>query len=371
MQLSLQNFTSLVQGFAAAVQSSATALVDFAEGAILRAVAEASASTGLWMQYLWLQVLSATRAATSVGPDLDTWMADFGVTRLPAVAASGQVTFSRFTATQQALIPVGANVVTADGTQTFTVIADTTNAAYSAAQGGFVIAAGVASLTCTVQALTPGAAGNVLANTITLLASAVPGVDTVTNAQPMIDGADAETDAALRARFANFLSTRSRATPLAVQYAIQGVQQGLQFTIQENVEPNGTTQMGNFVVTIDDGSGYPSSSLLAAVTTAISAVRPIGSTFTVQAPVVTTASVQLTIASVNKPALLAPVQAAVLAYIDGLGVGATLAYSRIATVAYGVDASITNVSGVTVNGSTADITVGQSGVVKAGTVTVS
>ena len=40
---------------------------------------------GLWMQWLILQVLQCTRAATSNGPDLDSWMADMTLTRLPAV----------------------------------------------------------------------------------------------------------------------------------------------------------------------------------------------------------------------------------------------------------------------------------------------
>ena len=125
MQLSLRSFNALVQSMAAAVEASATQLLDLTVGSTLRAVLEANASIGLWMQWLILQVLRTTRAATSNGADLDSWMADLTLTRLPAVAATGTVTFSRFTPGMSALIPVGALVRTADGTQTFAVSVDT------------------------------------------------------------------------------------------------------------------------------------------------------------------------------------------------------------------------------------------------------
>ena len=143
MQLSLRNFNTLVQNMAAAVEASATQLVDLSVGSTLRAVLEANASIGLWMQWLILLVLRMTRAATSSGGDLDSWMGDFSLARLPAIAATGIVTFSRFTPTVAALIPAGALVRTADGTQTFEISVDTLLTAWSPASNGYVIASGV------------------------------------------------------------------------------------------------------------------------------------------------------------------------------------------------------------------------------------
>ena len=91
---------------------------------------------------------------------------------------------------------------------------------------------------------------------------------------------DAEFDGAFRARFRNFINSRSRATPLAIAYAISSIQQGLSHTVQENQDPSGETRMGCFVVTVDDGSGTPSTPLLSTVQAAVDAVRPIGSVFT-------------------------------------------------------------------------------------------
>ena len=110
---------------AAALQSSATALVDVSVGSVLRAIFEANASIALWMQWLILQVLQTTRASTSSGADLDSWMLDFGLSRLPAVPSAGLVTFSRYTPNLPAKIPFGSIVKTGDGVLSFTVVEDT------------------------------------------------------------------------------------------------------------------------------------------------------------------------------------------------------------------------------------------------------
>ncbi len=373
MQLSLQTFSTLVQNMAAAVQASAAQLLDLTAGSTLRAVLEANASIGLWMQWLILLVLRTTRAATSEGTDLDSWMADFTLTRLPAVAATGTVTFSRFTPGQAALIPAAALVKTGDNTQTFAVTADTSLPAWSANSNGYVVPVGAASMDVPVIALTAGSGGNVQAGTITLLASAIPGIDSVSNASSFQNGLDAESDDAFRSRFQNFLASRSRATPLAVGYAISSIQQGLNYTIQENIDPSGQTHMGNFVVTVDDGSGYPSSALLSTVQTAIEAVRPVGSIFSVEPPTVLTVNASLNItvsAQATKPPIQAAVGNAIESYINGLPIGASLPITRLAQIAYSASPAVINVAEVVINGSTNDVEVPATGVMKAGMVAV-
>ena len=200
MQLQLQNFTTLVQNMAAAVQSAATQLLDITIGSTLRAILEANASIGLWMQWLILQVLQVTRAATSDGADLDSWMADFSVTRLPALAATGFVTVSRFTSTATVFIPAGALVRTADGMQTFAITAAPQHPDFNPVQNGYTLRAGVATLDVPIQATVPGVSSNVLASSISQLATAIPGIDTVTNSASLQNGLDTETDSAVRAR---------------------------------------------------------------------------------------------------------------------------------------------------------------------------
>ena len=372
MQLSLQNFTTLMQNMAASAQAAASQLLDLTIGSTTRAILEANASIALWIQWLIVQVLQTTRAATSSGADLDSWMADMTLVRLPAVAATGAVTFARYTPLSSASIPTGSLVRTVDGSIVFSVVADTNNPAWNSATSSYILPAGVASVTVPVAAQQPGSAGNVQAGTITMLATAIPGVDTVTNGSAFTDGIDAETDAAFRSRFQNFLSTRSRATSAAVGNAIMSLRQGLVYLIQENVDASGNPREGNFVVTVDDGTGSPPASLLTNLFQAVDAVRPLGSTFSVQPPVVTTANISLALAtSGQSQAPIAAVTTAVETFVNGLSIGAPLPLTRLAQIAYDASPLITNVSSLLINGSASDLVPGLAGVIRAGTITVS
>src|ERR1700759_2532194 len=108
MNLSLKGFSQLIEDMSAALQSSATSLIDVSVGSVIRAIFEANASVVLWLQWLVLQVLQTTRASTSTGTDLDSWMADFGLFRLPASASTGTATFSRYAPALSATVPVGS-----------------------------------------------------------------------------------------------------------------------------------------------------------------------------------------------------------------------------------------------------------------------
>ncbi len=344
-----------------AVQAGASTLINLTVGSVLRAIIEAVAGVILWLQGLIIFVATLTRAATSWGGDLDSWMADYGFKRLAATASAGQVTFARFTATAQAVVPVGSIVQTGDGTQSFTVTVDTTNAAYNATivtGGGYVLASGVSSISAPVQAVNAGTQGNVHSGSITSLAQSISGVDTVTNAAAFANGIDTETDTAFRARFVLYIASLSKATKIAIGAAIANVQQGLQYTLTENYDYSGTLDYGFFYVVIDDGTGYPSSALQASVGSAIEAVRGLTSRFAVFAPVVVTATptmVLTTAAGYTHATVVAQVTAALQAFINGLALGASLPYTQLAAIAYGV-AGVTNVSGVLLNGGAADLT---------------
>ena len=374
MQLSLQNFTTLVEQAAAAVQASASRLLDFSIGSVLRAILEANASLALWLQWLILLTLQTTRLATSVGTDADSFGADFGFTRLAAVAAQGSVTFSRYSATQTAFIPIGVIVTTGDNASQFIVTADTGNTAWSIGLSGYVIGAGLASMTVPVTAAVAGAIGNVQPGTITMIAGAIPGIDTVSNANALTGGLDAESDNAFRLRFQGFIDSRTRATLQAVTFAVLSLQQGLSCTVQENTDAAGDYLPGHFVVTVDDGSGNPAASLLAGVQRAVDAVRPIGSTFAIQAPARIAADISLALtlaAGADSATVIAAVNATITAYVNALGVGTSLAYMRIAQLAYDASPNVLNLTGLTLQGGTADLPAGPGTVIKLGTLAIS
>lgn len=368
MQLPLQDFSTLVKTQAAAVSTSCQQLIDMNVGSVLRAILEANASVGLWVQWLIMQVLAMTRASTSNGVDLDTWVADFRMARLPGSAAGGQVQFSRTTAGLATTIPRGALIRTGTDTtdQVFAVSADPNNAAWNGT--GYQVDASALSVTVPVVAQASGMAGNVRSGTIVQLATAIPGIDAVTNTAAMSGGSDAETDSALRVRFSSFLDSRTRATAQAVGFAIASVQQGISFTIAERVDTAGAVRPGHFTVTVDDGTGAPSPSLIAKIFAAVDAVRPIGGTFSIRSPILVPVNVSAVV--LGTEAAAAAAQAAVSAFISSLPIGASLVISRLYQVVHDADPGITSISSLIINSAAADIVPGIFGLIRPNQVSV-
>jgi len=220
-----------------------------------------------------------------------------------------------------------------------------------------------------VAALAAGRAGNVRAGEMRLLGSAIPGVDTVTNEAPAAGGLDAEADAALRARFGGFIDSRTRATAQALGYAVQGLQQGLSFAIAERVDTAGAVRSGHFTVTIDDGTGGASPALLAAAGAAIEAVRPVGSTFGVRAPLVVRVGLALRVAGPAEA--LTAVRAVLGAYVAALPIGAGLVVSRVIQLAHDAHPGVARVSDVTLNGVAGDLAPPGYGVIRLRSLAVS
>ena len=372
MKLNLKGFSQLIEDMGAALQGATSNLIDVSVGSVVRALFEANASVALWMQWLLLQVLQTTRAATASGSDLDSWMLDFGQTRLAAAPASGVVTFSRFASTLPATIPLGAGVKTFDGSLTFLVAEDTSLSVWQPALAVYTIPAGVAAIDLPVVCRTPGLTGNVLAGAINMIASSLPGVDQVSNALAFSNGTDVESDQSFRNRFQSFLASRSRGTILAARNAISNVRQGLNVEIAENVDPSGIPQLGSFIVIVDDGTGVPSETLLSEVANSIEAIRPIGTMFTVLRPQIFSANVTLRVEYSDpvSPIDHAAVTQQISNYINSIPIGRSASVTRIAEHIYKTEPGIMNVADIRLNGGLVDLTPPRFAVIKAGQVTV-
>jgi uncharacterized phage protein gp47/JayE len=103
----------------------------------------------------------------------------------------------------------------------------------------------------------------------------------------------------------------------------------------------------------------------------VDTVRPVGTQFFVLPPTVLTAAISLTItvSDNNKPASQAAVTSALQAFVTALPIGAPLPVSRVAAIAYGAAANITNVASITINGA-GDLIPSATGVVVPGAITV-
>lgn len=373
MQLATKSFTQIVIDSVAAIQAATLSLQDLTIGSILRAIVEANAAIVLFLQGLIAQLLTVTRAATSSGTDLDSWMLDYGLVRNSANFATGIATFSRFTPTLQAVVPIGALIQSADGAQNYSVFLDTANVHYSSTLGGYTIAPGISSVDVPIIASVAGTGANVGIGQISVLKQVIPYVDTVTNAAALTNGDDGETDDQLRTRFIAYIASLSKATVLAIGYAIETVQSNLNYTITENYNYDGSYNPGFFYVVVDDGTGSPTTPLLDSVGNAIEAVRPATVTFAVFAPVTVTANVSATITTdtgYTHSALVLLATDAITNYINGLKIGETLHWSRIWQVAYDASPGIIDVSLLLINGGTSNITTTNKQVIITGTVAI-
>lgn len=346
-----------------ATWSSQTGIVPvFSSGDALLAFWQSTAAQLDFLQAQIRMVLNLTRAGTSTGGDLDTWMAQFDFPRLVATYATTDVIFSRNLATTTPiLISVGDMVQTSGGAYQYKVVADTSETTFDASLNAYVLSPGATSLTATVQALVAGTGSNVVARAINQFGTSIPGIDTVSNDQPVENGYDAEPDINYRARFQLYLATLSKATKAAIIAAALGVQQGLSVNLLENQQPNGLPLLGSFTAIVDDGSGNPPTSLLTKIYAAIDATRA----FTVQpfviAPTSLVAVVAITIKlSPNAVAAVVntAVQNAITAILNESQPGATVYISQVDSIALLVTGVVAVRSGTTINGVAADLTAG-------------
>jgi uncharacterized phage protein gp47/JayE len=347
-----------------------------ASGDPLLAIMQAVATQLVFVQGLVVQVNAIARASTATGADLDSWFADFNFVRQTAVAPSGQVTFTALAVhTTPVTVPTGTIIQTPGGAVQYTVIADTAQAAYSATAGGYVLAAGQTAMTVTVQAVVPGTVSNVQANQLTQMAAIVPGIDLVTNAAGILNGADAETDAAARPRFVRYLAGLSKGTLAAIQSALDGIQQGLSYNILENKNTLNQAQLGMWTTVLDDGSGSPPAGLITAASTALELVRAFTIQQAVMAPtkVVATIVLNVRVASGYTAATVqTAVQNAIVNYVNSVPVGATVYLHKVTQIAIDASNGVVSVQpgSVLLNTVAADLVATATQVIRATTLTV-
>lgn len=362
MTLPTKSLATFVGDMVATWGSDTGIVPTFESGDVLLALWQSVATQMTFLQAQIQIVLALTRAQTSNGSDLDSWMGQFGFTRLPGTYATTTETFIKLIAASSPVnVPVGAVVQTLGGAIQYQVVADTTQATYNASASAYILPAGATTLSATVQALVAGSTGNVGTGAISQLGSSVPGIDQVTNGAPVTNGQNAETDTQFRARFVLWLGTLARATRAAILAAAQGVQQGVQVTLEENILPSGAALYGCFTAIIDDGTGNPPASLLTSVYTAVDAVRAFSVQPFVTAPTVMSVTISITVrlntaTAASPAATISAVTTAVIEAVNALTAGQICYISALETAALSITGVIAVAPGTTINGIQADIT---------------
>lgn len=226
----------------------------------------AGAIHGLYghLDFLSLQIIIDTAEEAY----LERWASVWGVPRLAAVKATGNITI---TGTNGTLVPLGTTLQRSDGAE-FTTNADAT------------IVAGTA--TAVVTAVVAGAAGNTAVNSQLTFSSPIAGINgnATVAAGGLSQGADAESDDSLRARLIDRIQQppHGGATFDYVKWAkeVGGVTRAWVYP----------AELGLGTVTVrfvrdDDASLIPDAGEVAAVQAYIDALRPVTAQLTVVAPV--------------------------------------------------------------------------------------
>lgn len=254
----------------------------------------AGAAHGIYGNMEWLakQIIYDT-ADTDM---LERWASIWGISRKPATAATGTVTF---TGSNGAVVLAGSVLVAFDG-QLYATTADATIAS------GTVVA--------TVNAVAAGIKGTRLAGQTFTLQSPVSGVNGNAVAGAMTGGADIETDDSLRsrllARISNPPQGGSKKDYELWALAVPGVTRAFVYPLELGA---GTVTV-RFMMDGTYANGIPLAGDVATVAAYIDPLRPVTAAVTVLAPVAV--PVNFTITGLNP--LTAAVQAAVTAQLQDL-----------------------------------------------------
>lgn len=343
-------------------------------GAILLAVSKAGEQLDNQVQ----TVNDVARIQTSSGPDLDTAVTPFGVARIGAVAATGQVTITLPSALPSAQsFPPGYIVQTASGVQYVVVSSVLSNFIGSA----YVVPAGATSFTVAIECLTPGAIGNAQAGQINSTFSGVGAnqtltIQSVTNAAALTNGSDVEQDQPLRDRFTLEVASGRVGTVNAILAAIASVRTGLTYQVGEYINADGSAHAAHVTIVVDllGSSSGPPAALLTEVGVAIDGgiygtkvyppVRSAGMTRSIVAPtevpINVVANLKLAYGAVSAT-VIAAATAAMNVYLNNFALSVTntptiVSYAQIIAQLLEVS-GVADLSGVTINSGVVNVSV--------------
>lgn len=209
MGLTMKSFQDILKGMVDWTAQNTSRLIDFSVGSAIRTLYEAVATE---IEELYFRMYRNFQWAIE-----NSIYESFGFTKIPATEAYGdlKLTFS-------SALPVALEIP--EGTRFMAPLPNGTVLYYETRQA-YVVPVGSTEAVIQVYCTVPGTIGNVAANTITRMVNPISYVSTVTNEQRFITGKDEETDSARRARFANYVQTRTRGTKKALEYGVLEVPQ--------------------------------------------------------------------------------------------------------------------------------------------------
>lgn len=272
----------------------------------------------------WLK--QQTFPQTAAGEELEKRALERGVTRKPAAAAAGTLTFGRKTTLwYTAVIPAGT--VCATSGQGAAQYVTTEDAA---------LAVGSLTVDVPAKAQDTGAAGNTAAQTVTVLVTPTASMDYVTNNSAFTGGEDAESDDSLRSRLLDSYAQPANGCNAAWYRQLAMTCDGVS---SAGVIPR-ANGAGTAAVYLGGCGGAPDDTVVQQVQDLFSANREINVDVTVQAAQTVPVDVTCTVAAKdgwNALAVKVYCSIALQNYFESLGVGDPVVVSAMTVKLFGTD----------------------------------
>lgn len=219
---------------------------------------------------------------------------------------------------------------------------------------------------------------NVKENTITIIESNLSAeIVSVTNPKQAVGGTDAETQTQMLKRFKYFINGLQGSNRYGIMAGVLGVEGVRSVSIDEHFPPK--SDIYNFTVYVDDGTGSLSQDLKNTVTDLINGndteenpgLRAAGTNVEVSAATIVSINIELTatIYRVEEARVQNDITVKLQEYINGLGIHENVVLSSIIVLLKQIP-GITDISGLTVNGSTDNIVIGVNQIARFGSVDI-
>ncbi len=219
---------------------------------------------------------------------------------------------------------------------------------------------------------------NVKENTITTIESNLSAeIVSVNNPRQAVGGTDAETQTQMLRRFKYFINGLQGSNRYGIMAGVLGVEGVRSVSIDEHFPPK--SDIYNFTVYVDDGTGSLSQDLKNTVTDLINGndteenpgLRAAGTNVEVSAATIVSINIELTatIYRVEEARIQNDITVKLQEYINGLGIHENVVLSSIIVLLKQIP-GITDISGLTVNGSTDNIVIGVNQIARFGSVDI-
>lgn len=302
-------------------EKTGLSLVDGGDMA-LRLLAAGTQLESLWDQAEWLERQCFPQ--TAEGKYLDYHAGMRALTRLPAVCARGEVTFTLTNAlAAEVVIPAGSLCMTAGGFAVKTL-----------EEGG--IAAGETAVTVAAEAVEPGAKGNLAAGSIVTMAAYPTGVTGCTNAAAFSGGADEESDGELRARIlTSYKRLPNGANAAWYESRVLDMEGVAAVRVLPRARGTGTVD-----IILSSEGGMPSAELLEEVQSRLDEQREICVDIQVRSPEEKEVDITLSVAAeagYGFEAVRQGVENALRSFFNGNRLGKSVLLAQLGAIVYGVE----------------------------------